>query len=847
MRKLIFTCTLIVSTSVLFAQTNDYRTAEDGLTKLINNPDFINDVVKLGTEDITLEKLDSYFTKYIPEYSNFKIDKSKINFDNLYYANSEGATNDFVATQLGSLLNLNSSQTESLKNIFTGNLNYTPTNNLSVGYGNLLFERGKDVSVDLTVDFAVDFFQKEFGDGGVNSALIDIGGELLGALIVGLDKKIAEKEEAKMAEDAKIRIYTKKLDDYNIYIAGDKFSGSIKVKEDQKDLLLHFKANSKMPNHSGASVNFDEAINLLNEVINLYKQNPERAAYLYLAYIRRAQCKMQKGAYRAAIIDYYYAQEKLKNILNGQLPDNLPKTNYPPGYHDLQNKDTYLKGTVTTTIGRFSQKDMVIIVLNRAYAKYRLEDYKGAIADCKLALGVLDNENVPVSGKPNDYKDVIQAIIAMSQFGLESYKDSYTTFSAANLNDDLLSAKIVVLIEEEIFQTNQYYGIPNYFHLDITQIKGLCYYKANKIKEAIATYESLVYAEYAGLITKAGGDISAVYSTLGSFYYALGDKTQAILHLDKAITINPYQMEYYFKRGTYKKALGQINEANADFKIVREPESLIITKKDLVYYNTKYTKFSSESNHTEAYGILKEALMDYPDDLQFFNYAVKHLFTNKSNSEAKELADLLISQQKKHHLLMSLHYDFSGNMQRAETEMQLAFDNGFGFYEFKTIYYHFDFQAGKFSFNLKEKPYYFKLFTKYATKTNNNFISRDLSEDQKAYFITYSRESDSICDLTINNLPKSSQQFMENYCAIEKAKRDGNIEVYLSLLNKIKEISVPEALDKIECLIILGRGKEAHDFAKKAVISLKKSSYNTFDSFGDGKSLLNFANDSFVW
>lgn len=826
MKKTIFKYSLLLLTSILSAQTTEYRTSEDGLTKLINNPDFINDVVNLGKENLTLENLDAYFTKYVPEYSNFKIDKNKINFDNLYYVNSEGTSVDIVANQLSGLLKLNPAQAQSIENIFTGNVNNTLINNFSAGYGNLLFERGKDVKVDLAVDLAVDLFQSKLGDGGINSALIDIGGGLLGKLLLSSNKK----EEAKMAEDAKLRIYANKLDDYNVYNAGDKFLASIKATEEQKDLLLHFKANSKMPNNRDIPANYDEAINLLNEVINLYKQNPERASYLYLAYVRRGQCKMQKGAYRAAIIDYYYAQEVLKNILNGKLPDNLPKTNYPPGYNDLQNKDTYLKGTVTTTIGRFSQKDMAIIILNRAYAKYRLVDYKGAIADCKLALAVLDGESVPASFKPNDYKDIIQAIIAMSQFGLESYKDSYITFSAANLNYEI-SSNIIVTAEMESRQTNQYYGIPNYFHLDITQIKGLSYYKANKVKEAITIYESLVYAEYGGIVTQAGGDISSIYSTLGSFYYSNGDKTKGISNLDEAIKINPYQLEYYFKRGTYKKALGQIKEANSDFEIVRKPESLNVIKKDLNYYSTKLTKFRTESNHAEVYRILKEGLTDYPKDEAFFIYALLHLDISKSESEAKELADLLNSKDNKnYHVLLSLSNEYKSNIQTAENEMQLAFDNGVGFFGAPSVY-----------LNLKQKPYYIKLFLKYGTKSNNNFIKKDLSEVEKSEIIVFNRKSDSLAAIMLKN---TGIKMDPKRLALKNARDIGNIDEYLSLLNKVKDMTPEEIIDKIECLIILGKKKEAHDFAKKVI---DKGIIKFLDIYDKGGSLQDFASKSFEW
>jgi hypothetical protein len=185
-------------------------------------------------------------------------------------------------------------------------------------------------------------------------------------------------------------------------------------------------------------------------------------------------------------------------------------------------------------------------------------------------------------------------------------------------------------------------------------------------------------------------------------------------------------------------------------------------------------------------------------------------------------------------------------MQGAETEMQLAFDKGFGFYESKLYYANF---------KLLEKTYYFKLFAKYASNTNNNFINnfipRWVNKDQQATMIAqvhaYDRMSDSICVVTVKQQSGAVKEIMKNQCAMETAKRKGNIEEYLSLLNKIKEMTTSDALDKIECLIIFGKGKEAQDFAKKIVVSLKKSSNNTFDLFADGRAIQNFASESFAW
>jgi tetratricopeptide (TPR) repeat protein len=806
MKRIIIAYLLLAFSLSSMAQTTDYRTTEDGLNKLFNNPEFVEDVINLGTEDLTLEKLNSYFTKYLPEYSSYKIDNN-IDFNKLYLANSGNVSTELLADKLGGLLKLNPAQTQSMKNIFTGNLKSTPINQFSAGYGNLLFERGKDAKVDLAVDFAVDLFQSKFGDGGTNSTLIDIGGGILGALLSG-NGKTAEankerkaelkKELARIQEEYNSSI--KEIDDYSVYNLGDGAKITSKM-EGREDLILHYKANSLNGNVNAA--NCDEVIKLLNEAINLYKQNPNRSRYLYLAYKYRGECKMQKGAFRAAIIDYYYAQEILKNILN-----------------QGHSTTTSLLNTSLTP------KDLVILTIKRAYAKYKLADYKGTIEDCKLAKIALVNNSIAASGKPYDYIDIINAIVAMSQFHLKLYEDSYQSFSIANLKHGMLfhrEAEIVVGFRE----------LGDYFFLDIEQIKGLCCYKANKINEAITIYQNLITnEEQFAQVTMAKGDISAVYSTLGSFYYKMGDKTKAISHLDKAILFNPYQLEYYYKRGTYKQELGQTAEANADFKIVKEPESLSAIKKDIDYYYKQITKFKLESNNNEVFQILKEVLIKFPEDNSFFYTAVGNSAASKSKSQTKELADLLILQEKKYHLLMSLFEEFSGNMQGAETKLKLAFDHGLGFYECFFLA----------PFNLKEKPYYFKLFVKYGTKTNNRFIPLEFNNNT-------ARIQDSICRDMINQVPENIKELIKTGCDRQAISGSGNFEEYLRFLNSINKMSYIDVFDKIECLIILNRGKEAHEFAKNIVTSFKTdlTLKSIYDISIEGRAIQNFAKESYEW
>jgi len=823
MKKIIIASILLVFSLYSNAQTVDYRTSEDGLNKLFNNPDFITDVLSLSEEDLTLDKLDGYLSKYVPEYNDYKI-TNDIDPNKLFFANSGNVSTDFLLGQLGDLLDLNMTETQDIMNVLTGNVNIPEMDLLSSEYGDLLFEKSNNVGVDYAIDFAVDFFAGELGSNEVNSELIDMGGDLLGGFFAQRDQlgqpQISEED---------------KLYDYSIYSMGvfSRFDKATQkdvtnIRTGQEDLYLHFQANKKIPNNIHLpieTINYDEAIKLFNEVIVLYKKKPERAAYLYLAYTSRGQCKMQQGAYRAAIIDYYFAQEILESILNGKLPDNMGETHYPKGFLDVNNKATYLKGAIETRIGHFTHKDLVITLTNRAFAKYRAGDFTGAIADCKLGTDILVSKKITVSGKPNDYKDILQAIIAMSQFGLGDYKSSYTTFSNANLTDDIIGDKdkdglcnFLDMDKEgapgaldvvEGLKTMEYYGVPNYFPFDITQIKGLCYYKANKNQDAIDTYENLVNSETGfglKMFTRVGADISAVYSTLGSFYYALGDKTKSIALLDSAIQLNPYQLDYYFKRGTYKKEIGQIEESKADLNIVKDPQSLLGVKKNKDYYYTRHTNFISAANHTEVYNILKEALTAYPEEVGFFNLAMSHLLTSKSKLEAKELANLVKAQAKKYHLLLSLHYEFSANMEDAETEMQLAFDNGLGFYECGMPY----------RLKLQEKSYYSRLFMKYGNRTNNNFIALDFDKEKTTAML------DSIYAPMQANTTGLMKKFIKIGCDIASAKLLGNYEEYLKLIDKNKSYSklfANYALDKIECLVILGKKKEAHDFAVKIIAS----------------------------
>jgi tetratricopeptide (TPR) repeat protein len=541
---------------------------------------------------------------------------------------------------------------------------------------------------------------------------------------------------------------------------------------------------------------------------------------------------MQTGAYKGAIIDYYFAQGVLEKVLEGKFKDQSVYFIYPEGYADILNKKTFAKGKRETKYGILNNNDLVIIIINRAFAKYRAKDYNGAIADAEIARKILVNKNIVVSGKPNDYKDIIETIIAMSQFGLEKYAESYKTFSAAYLNDDLfvdidkdgsvdfldLDDKGVagLLDKMEGYNETEYYGLPNYFTFDIAQIKGMSYYKANKIDDAISIYEYILTIENTKLLnilplktfTRIGGDVSSIYSTLGSLYFTKGDKAKAIKYLDDAINLNPNQLEYYFKRGTYKKAIGLTKEADADFKIVKNPELLKVNniKKSPEYYSTKYTELATASKTQEQYLLLKEAMQTYPDNDEWFGMMVRDLKLSKNSSGAKEISEMLPVNTKRYHIMRSFYHAFSADNQKEEEEIFLAFENGLGFYESSLAY----------QLNLRSKPYYCKLLTKDMSKTNNNFIPLEFDKVKMTKVID--SISSAIYDQYKNSANKELAKIMEDQKKSGRAKSLGNYEEYLAILNSNQmylETSAALALDKIECLFILNRREEAIKFAKQ--------------------------------
>lgn len=819
MKKILIRYFLLLPLLAL-AQGKDYRSSEDALNQLINNPQFVEDVLKGNAKPLTLQSADEYLSIYVPEYANFKL-SNKVDVSKLYYANLNDVSTDQVADQLGNLFGLNPTQWQLMKTTLNGSNAYTPVNGKSSGIASQLYERGKDKQLDLGVDAAVDFFQGEFGDGGIKSLGIDVAGGLMGYAFSGINRRYEEKLKQE-------KILAEAMNDYNVYESGAQLNNQ---KSGQEDLFAHSQAEMlSLPKFRVIkAASYKDAISLFDQAIAGYKRNPARAYFMFQAYQGRGRSKMQLGAYRSAIVDFYYAQTLLDAMLAGKLPDKSIRSVWPTGYYDAGNKKTYAKGKADFSIGSITKLDQVTLLVSRAYAKYRLDDFSGAIADCNTARGI--NASLPASTIANNPAAIIDAVKAMAEFGQGNYAQSYSTFSKSGITDDLIAdidgdglvdfadadegGQPMILDKVENLGEVEYRGLPDYFVYDIAQIRGLCYYKANQVDAAIAIYETILRTENDkgnyGLpekraFTKSGGDVSSVYASLGNFYVAKGDKQKALIYFDKAISIKPDQMEYYLSRANCKKLLGDKAGADNDIAAFKKPEAVATSKKAEAYYQTKIAEFESTRNNAALLDLTREAVVIYPKNEAFFCTLVKSVMAEEKPEKTQTAANAVASDLRRKEALLSLQSRQSGDVAGEEAHLTAAFEHGLGLFEASKVY----------RLRLETRPYYCKLLAKYATKTNNTFIAANFNRDEMIQ--TLDSTYNSIAEYrTATGIMK---KMLDNSRRQQTAKALGEVENYLKELNEDKNISENVsimALDKMECLFILEKDEEAIKFAKKIV------------------------------
>jgi tetratricopeptide (TPR) repeat protein len=302
-----------------------------------------------------------------------------------------------------------------------------------------------------------------------------------------------------------------------------------------------------------------------------------------------------------------------------------------------------------------------------------------------------------------------------------------------------------------------------------------------------------------------GGDISSVYSTLASFYFEKKNTQQAISLLNKAIELNPTQLEYYAKRGKYKAAMGLKAESERDFAFIKSPTQVNSTKKSEEYFKTKITEYTSANKNEELFATLKEAIKVYPDNAELLHNAFKFLMKTKDQAKCAEFGALFQEDNVNQHLFKSMAAEYANDSNLAYKELELVLKSGATLYDIQLRF-----------IDLPSKSYYCKLLFTYASTTNNSFVPRMYDK------VKIKASIDSIYENlpSYKNASGMTKNIMDKTKLKQIAKDCGNYSEYLDLLDNeplLLEMSPSHALNKIECLVILNRKDEAIKFAKKVV------------------------------
>lgn len=804
----------IFGAPAMMGQTKaDYRSTEDGLTQLLTTPEFVQELAQTKTEDLSLKKLSEYFVKYLPEYADYK-PSGPINPNKVYYANTRGLSSEVVAKGLSALLQSDGAQKQLIEQVLSGAV---PASSYGSKALNPWNDPGKKPARDRVLENAVDFFKGKWDSPKMTAGMLDLGGVVLGSLLRQFDQKY----QAKMAEMKRVDSL---LANQQVYLLGKPATGLLRPS--QKALYLHHQAHTAMAHRTQTQTSdYPQAIALLDQAIAAYQQQPQHAYYMYLAYVQRAQCKMQCGVFRAAITDLYYAQEVLDLILSGQLPDQSLRFIYPKGYFDTTHKETLYKGTPQPSYQTLSAKDQVVVLMNRAYAKFRTGDHIGAMADAENAQKILRNKAVPGTGQPNDYKDLCQALIAMANFGLGQFDAAYEAFGKASLNADLYADRDgdgtanfmdendqgapAIADREEGYRKTELYGFPDYFPFDIAQIRGLCLYKKARYDDAIAIYESIVSTEHAKsaslqefqkMFTAAGGDISAIYSSLSSFYEVKGNPNKALELIKKALEISPDQPEYQAKLAAYQQ---EKDPRGTPADMINPPAA----SKTEEYYQTKYVQFSQTENQAERFAVIAQAIKDHPQNQQFYHWATAFVALSQNASQAQQLAQSYPQDSKEYNVLMALHNRYNAHPVQEQAHIEKAFAQGLTFYELA----HKDTDL-----LIKSRPYYCALLLQFLTKDNNSFVPP--AHEKPAVLRSL--------DSTYTALQKQYSGVPAVLKSMEALKKEQYLQINAQFDQLLKQLdSQPAALEmnpvssytKLEALLALGRKEEAMAFAKKVV------------------------------
>ncbi len=804
MKKAILLLALAINTHA-FAQTSDYRTAEDGINQLINNVDFLEKMSHMSNEQIANTTLNSLLDEYVPEYRGFKAELDNLNLNKVYYTpNSEYATQQ-LAGGLGKMLGMKDNEVTALQSVFNGSFQNTDLRTASSQFGNSLYKRGKNEAVDYVVDNTNSLLQQQYGSNEGNSALINVGTGLLGSLLFSLtdDNDIdAEKERqyrALVAEQDRRR-------NEEQTVQGDAFA-----KGSSHSTQGWIKTNEQK--YVEAMVDYGKAIQILN---TSYMGGPA----LIEAYYKRGQTKMYMNDHRGAIIDYYFALNTATLVWQ-QKWEPTPRV-----------QDNILREVGMKHVGTFSELEIVDILMGRAYAKYQARDFAGAMSDCNKAMNlykIIDPKDADWKSHPNNFSPTdwtpqlhplnnligLMGMINMAQGNLteamEQYNYNISTITMVN------SAASVG-------------ALPVTFTRELMLAKCYAYYKAGKYDEAIALYNNII--ENKTYIKLKGGNVSVAYSGRGNIYLAKKEYNKALSDYNTAIEMKPEETMYYVNRGNCKLLLNDKDGALKDFATAKDPSAMKANAKALdmakperqvnsyAWYIDTITKLQvSKKDEASLFNLYEAGMLAFPDS-QFV--AASFATYIRKTANAKESTLKIMNKLPGEGIavtgLKALYYNLTGDNKQCMDYSIKVLEKGWSFLNFQ-YYLYPDFE---------NDPDY----CKYATILINKEINGQLPQVRKMWqdFL-----KDHLATPPSEVLGPNYLLLAQDYYnlgdaanAILYCDKEISGEGKSKYANAITTMVVKQ---KIKSLIMAGKNKEAVQEAKKYSKPQKRYSFQPDDMF----------------
>lgn len=305
--------------------------------------------------------------------------------------------------------------------------------------------------------------------------------------------------------------------------------------------------------------------------------------------------------------------------------------------------------------GLTENKDSV--QLKRSLAGLYVKDGK-----TKKAVELLESV---VALEPRSFLDQIRLAQVYLNMGkvAESEKIINNIVSLQDKNDEILSSLVGFLVENSRYQTAEQVLIEALStKTDNAKLRFLItdvYMAQGKFQEAISVLEEFLHT----LNKKKGLLRLKVLNTLGRVYLASGQFDMALQYAEKAISLNPNDLESHFTKGKVYLGMGQGQKAVTEFRVITTANP------DFIEGHLRLAEaYVLNKNYDLAVAMLQSVLKQHPESKEILRgLALTYLFMKDDKAAEVQLRKIIEHHPNDVHARLEL-----GDMLFARKELGAA-------------------------------------------------------------------------------------------------------------------------------------------------------------------------------